>query len=411
MASPVAPKPVTPKPTIPAAPTVDYSKGVMGSQPNKPVATATVTQPGATKSIIQQVQKTTSPVTKTTTSVVANTKPTGADTGADADTGTGTKDTVITPQIDPNLLAQLEALKAENALLKSNKEAATAAQRQSAFDMLRELAQKYDMPATIADRLIDLVANQGYTGTAVTLELQNTPEFKERFAGIEEYKKNFASDIAAGKKAAAPTPSDYIAYEKVYQQVLTRFGLADLANRDTYAQLIGGDVSPNEVTDRVTNVYDRVMNADDALKQQLNQFFPTFGTSDFARALLTGTSPKDMASQLQRKLAAAEISSEAQRVGLTTSVQRAMDLQQMGLSRSQARAGYATIAEQQPVLEKLGQISDINTSDIQSELEQEQFTGLASQRRKKLVELEKSRFLGSSGTSKVSLGSSTAGLI
>jgi hypothetical protein len=400
----VPPKPVTPKVTA----TVDYSQGVMGSQPTKSVATATTTQPGANKALLQQVQKVTP---KTTTSVVT---PVSGKKDVPKDTTIITDpvlDPVVVPGIDPSILARLNALEAENALLKSNKEAATAAQRQSAFDMLRSYAEQYDMPATIADRLIDLVANQGYTGTAVTLELQNTPEFKERFAGIEAYKKNFASEIASGQKAAAPTPSTYIAYEKAYQEVLNRYGLADLANRDTFSKLIGGDVSPNEVTDRVANVYDRVMNADDVLKQQLNQFFPTFGTSDFARALLTGTTPQDMAGQLQRKLAAAEISSEASRAGLTTSAQRAMDLQQMGLSRSQARAGYSTIAEQQPVLQKLGEISDINTSDIQSELEQEQFTGLASQRRKKLTELEKSRFAGSSGTSRVSLGASTAGQI
>jgi len=306
-------------------------------------------------------------------------------------------------------MKQLEALRAENALLKSNQVAATAAQRQSAFDLLRKLATDYDMPTSIADRLIDLVANQGYTGTAVTLELQNTPEFKERFAGIEAYKKAFAGDIAAGRKAAAPTPSDYINFEKRYQDVLTRYGLGELANRDTYAKLIGGDVSVAEMTDRVANVYDRVMNADDVLKQQLTQYFPTFGATDFARTLLTGTTPADMAGQLQRKLAAAEISSEAARAGLTTGVERAQELQAMGISRGVARTGYSRIAEQKTGLEKLSGIYNQDITNIQTELEAEQFQGLASQRRKRLEQQEQGMFAGRSGTSQTSLSQGTAG--
>ncbi len=78
------------------------------------------------------------------------------------------------------------------------------------------------------------------------------------------------------------------------QNVLNRFGLADLANQETYSDLIGGDVSILEVTERITDVYDRVQNADDVLKTQLSTYFPTYGTSDFARALLTGKTPQDM---------------------------------------------------------------------------------------------------------------------
>ena len=346
--------------------------------------------------------------------VGANKQPKGPNTTVVTTQSTGTTGStgsvaVIPPAVDPELMKQLEALRAENALLKSNQVAATAAQRQSAFDLLRKLATDYDMPTSIADRLIDLVANQGYTGTAVTLELQNTPEFKERFAGIEAYKKAFAGDIAAGRKAAAPTPSDYINFEKRYQDVLTRYGLGELANRDTYAKLIGGDVSVAEMTDRVANVYDRVMNADDVLKQQLTQYFPTFGATDFARTLLTGTTPADMAGQLQRKLAAAEISSEAARAGLTTGVERAQELQAMGISRGIARTGYSRIAEQKTGLEKLSGIYNQDISDIQTELEAEQFQGLASQRRKRLEQQEQGMFAGRSGTSQTSLSQGTAG--
>jgi hypothetical protein len=285
------------------------------------------------------------------------------------------------------------------------------AKRQDSYALLKTYAAEYGLPESIADKLIDLVMNQGYTGKALVFEMEKTQEYKDRFAGLDLYKKNFAQEIAAGSKAAPPTAADYLKYEQQYQDVLLRYGLGDLATRGTFAQLIGGDVSVAEMTDRVVNVYDKVNNADDVLKQQLNQFFPTFGTTDFARALLTGTSPQEMASQLTRKLGAAEISSEASRAGLTTGVDRAQQLQAMGVSRGTARTGYSRIAEQQTVLNKLGSIYKEDVTGLQTELEAEQFQGLASQRRKKLEQTERASFAGRSGMSQVSLSQGTAGTL
>jgi hypothetical protein len=307
--------------------------------------------------------------------------------------------------------ARLEA--ARKAALQAQATAAEAARtaenRASVYDFIRSRAEELGIGVAIADRIIDLVVDKGLSLKAIDLEIQTTPEYKARFAGIEKYKQNFASDIAAGKKAAQPTPAEYISYEKQAQNVLNRFGLADLANQETYADLIGGDVSITEVTERITNVYDRIQNADDVLKTQLSTYFPTYGTSDFARALLTGKTPQDMASQLKRRLTTAEIASEATRAGLMTNAERAQQLEQMGVSRNLARTGFSKIAEQQPVLEKLGGIYGEQVS--QEELEAEQFQGLASARRKRLEATERASFTGRSGTSQVSLAQGTAGAI
>lgn len=295
--------------------------------------------------------------------------------------------------------AREEALRAQL----SQQQSMQATQRQSAFDFIRTQAENLGLGVSIADRIIDFVAQKGYTPEAINLAIQDTPEFKSRFAGIQKYKENFASDIAAGKKAVQPTPAEYIAYEKQAQNVLNRFGLADLANQETYAELIGSDVSIVEVTDRITDVYDRIQNADDVLKTQLATYFPKYQTADFARALLTGKTPDDMASQLKKRLTTAEIASEASRAGLAVGEERATQLQAMGVSRTLARTGYAKIAEQQSTLEKLGSIYQQDVAGLQTELEAEQFQGLASQRRKKLTETEQAAFAGRAGTTQVSL--------
>jgi hypothetical protein len=286
-------------------------------------------------------------------------------------------------------------------------------QRQSAFDLAKSFAVQYGLGESIADRIVDLTVNQGYTETALTLALQQSPEYKERFSGLEKYKQNFASDIAAGRKAQPLTPSQYIKAEQEYQEVLSRYGLKDLASQGTFSELIGGDVSAIELKDRVENVYDKIRNADSVLKEQLATYFPTLTEADFAKSLLTGKNPEDMATSLKRRVSQAEISSEAARAGLGgLTVGRAAELEQMGLTRTIARAGYSRIAEQQTVLNKLGSIYQQDVTGLQTELEAEQFQGLASQRRKKLEQTEQATFAGRSGVSQVSLSQQgTAGTL
>jgi hypothetical protein len=304
------------------------------------------------------------------------------------------------PTTDPGAAMAAEARRQ----FEIQQQAQTQQKRQSAFDIAKAFAVQYGLGESIADRIVDLTVNQGYTETAVTLALQQSPEYKARFSGLEKYKQNFATDIASGRKAQPLTPAQYIKAEQEYQEILNRYGVGDLASQETFADLIGGDVSALELKDRVENVYDRIRNADSVLKEQLATYFPTLTEADFAKSLLTGKNPEDMATSLKRRVSQAEISSEAARAGLGgLTVGRAAELEQMGITRTLARAGYSRIAEQQSVLEKLGGIYQQDVTGIQTELEAEQFQGLASQRRKKLEQTEQATFAGRSGTSQVSL--------
>jgi hypothetical protein len=288
-----------------------------------------------------------------------------------------------------------------------------ATKRQSAFDLAKSFAVEYGLGESIADRIVDLTVNQGYSETALTLALRQSPEYKTRFSGIEKYNKNFAADIAGGRKAQPLTPAQYIKAEQEYQEILTRYGIGDLASQETFSELIGGDVSAIELKDRVENVYDKIRNADSVLKEELKTYFPTLTEADFAKSLLTGKSPEDMASSLKRRVSQAEISSEAARAGVGgLTIGRASELEQMGITRTLARVGYSKIAAQQATLEKLGGIYNQDVTGLQTELEAEQFQGLASQRRKKLEETEQATFAGRSGVSQVSLSQQgTAGTL
>lgn len=235
---------------------------------------------------------------------------------------------------------------------------------------------------------------------AIMINIREQQFYKARFKGNEGLR-------AAGM--AELDPADYLRAERQYADILNAANLNTLAQRDTFASLIGGQVSAVELEDRVTNVYQRIKNADTALKDEmarLNQL-GNITSADFAAALLTG---KEGAASLRRKIAQAEVSTEFTQRGLTSAM-GIEELANLGVTREQARQGaeYARMGTQR--LTTLGSIYGVQSAEIQRELEQEAFKGLESQRRKQLTAQERAAFAGSAGTGMPSLGSSAAGAI
>lgn len=252
--------------------------------------------------------------------------------------------------------------------------------------------------------LIDDYIKQDYDADTISVLLPQTKPYQERFKG------NIAR-AAAGLSQLSP--AEYIQAEEQYNEVLKRFNLGSLSGRDTFANLISGQVSAAELTDRVVNVYDRIRNADPALKAELNRVRELsagqLSETDFAKALLTGDTG---ANELKRKISIAEIGAEARTRGLETT--RAQQLEQLGVTREQARAGFEQIGLTQPRLTQLSEMYTGTTPDasgLQEELEREQFQGMQSQRRRRLAEQEQTAFMGQSGVGGVSLGRRRAGSI
>jgi hypothetical protein len=255
------------------------------------------------------------------------------------------------------------------------------------------------------EKIIDGYLVEEYDEDTISVLLPQTEPFKQRFKGNE-------ARIAAGLDALKP--SDYLLAENQYNEILKRFNLGDLATRDTFATLVGGQVSAAELTDRVVNVYDRIRNADPALRAEIDRVEALsrgqLSDADFARALLTGS---EGANELKRKISVAEITAEARQRGL--GVSRAEQLQQVGVTREQAREGFERIALTQPTLEKLSDIyrRDLapettdaraaRTTELQTELESEQFLGMQSERRRRLTEQEQTAFMGQSGTQRLGI--------
>jgi hypothetical protein len=304
-----------------------------------------------------------------------------------------------TPTPTPTPEPQGESEEARRRRERAEEQAALESERkQSARLLAIQFANQYGIGEEIANEINSLI-EQGYRGEALTLALRQTNSFKQRFQGNELLRQKFPD-------AVPYSPAEYIQLERSFEETFNRYNLRPLATRANFAQLIGGRVSPAEAEDRVVNVYDRIVNADTALKQELKNFFPTATDSDFAYALLTG---EEGAASLKRKFRTAEIATEAGVRGLSPALLE--DLTAQGITREQAAVGFESVKRVLPRAQQLGSIYSEDISDIQKELEQEQFLGMESQRRKRLKEKEEATFQARTGMGRQSFARETRGLL
>lgn len=248
-----------------------------------------------------------------------------------------------------------------------------------------------------ANAFIQSQIDEDVPSDAVMLNMRSQKFYQQRFAANETLRK---------KGLAEMDPGEYLAAERAYSQTLKSAGLSGISTRSNFAKLIGGEVSNLELADRITNVYDRINNADTELSKQLGGLFNLgLSKSDLAEALLTGD---EGAASLKRKVSLAEIRSEFAPRGIQSALGE-QELLNLGVTREQARTGaeYAKQGTQQ--LGRLSEIYKMDSTDLQKELEMEAFKGTESQRRKQLLAREKAAFSGSSGVGQPSLGRSSSG--
>lgn len=283
------------------------------------------------------------------------------------------------------------------------------ANRRSAYAILDDAFKGYGLETL--SPVIRSLMEQGVSTDEAALELRKTDAYKKRFIGNE-------GRITKG--LAVYSPAEYLQAEQTYRDVLAQNGLEALAGTETYSKLISGAVSPVEVQDRIVNVFNKIDNADSALKEQLGTYFSTYGVGDpalqrtqIASALLMGASS---AQELERSLQKSQLRAAATTAGLgvlgepeVTDLQKQLEAAKTYDVYGTAKKAFGELATVQPTTTKLSQIYNEDTAGLQQELQQEAFFGLASQRRKKLEQREQAAFSGQAGTSTVSLAQQASG--
>jgi|SRR6187549_283382 len=281
---------------------------------------------------------------------------------------------------------KIEAADPFGALVGDDRDAAMA---------LTELFKQYGLE-TLAPQIIKMIQS-GFSSDTIAIQLQETKEYKKRFAANERR-------IKAGLPALAP--NEYLATERSYRQIMSQAGLpiGFYDQTSDFENFLAMDVSPTEVKSRVDTVTDAINKAPKATKDYFKQWY---GEGDMIAFALD---PKRAQPLIDQRIKAAEAAAIAQQGGGYLDQANAETIGASGASFGDISTGVGFIANEQKTTDKLSSIyggEDVTTND----LVQEVFTGGNGAKRKKLASQERATFSGGSGQTKSSLSKSTIGSI
>lgn len=269
-------------------------------------------------------------------------------------------------------------------------------QERDAYAALTTLFNSYGL-GSLAPKILSYLQN-GYGSDTITVLLQQTDEYKKRFAGNQQR-------IANGLQVL--TPAEYLSTEASYKQLLRQNGLSDhFDNENNFAEWIGKDVSPTELSDRVNMAVQATTQAPPQVTQYFNQL--GIGTGDLAAYFLNDQNPTPA---LQLKLNQAQIGGAALQNNLQISAADALTYAQRGVSYQQAQSAYQRIADILPTANQLSQIYKTQVPVNQQTLEQQYLgqSGSAQLATERLGQQETAAFSGQSGVQKSSFQQQSAG--
>lgn len=247
---------------------------------------------------------------------------------------------------------------------------------------------------SLAGKIFDFV-KQGYGADTIGLLLQDTPEYKERFAANE-----------TRKKAGLPVlnPAEYLSAEGAYRQILDSAGMPKgfYDNPADFRSWIAGDVSPTEIKSRVDMATEAVDKTDPNYRAALYQMYGIQG-QDLAAYFLDRKLAEPI---LKKQAAASAIGAAALRRGFGLN---SLDLEgyaSLGITGADAEQAYGQIAGGFESM--LGIAGRFGSTWTQKDAEQEVFTPGASgslagenaaEKGKRLKSAERAMFSGSRGSS------------
>lgn len=203
---------------------------------------------------------------------------------------------------------------------------------ESASDLINQILASWGL-SSLAKYALSYI-QKGYSSDEIQLKLQQTDEYKTRFAGNELRKQAGLSTLS---------PAEYIALEGQYRQVLSQFGLPAgfYDDHSDFNKWIGGDVSPVEIQARAQVAKQQFIDAPAEFKQFWTNYGLTAGQGIAAILDPTHGSLAD----LQRQANAVSVGGTALQQGINVTGGRALQLADSGVTLDQARQAYQRIAE------------------------------------------------------------------
>jgi len=247
---------------------------------------------------------------------------------------------------------------------------------------------------SLAGKIYEYV-KQGYGADTIALLLQDTKEYKERFAGNEQRRK-------AG--LAVLNPQEYLAAEASYRQILEAAGMPKgfYDKPSDFTSWIGGDVSPQEIKSRVDMAAERLGQTDPTARNALKQMYGV-SEGDIVAYFLDRRRAEPI---LKKQMSASAIGAAALRRGFSLNRLDLESYADLGITGQDAEAAYARIADSFEAMSGLANV--YGTSWSQREAEQEVFTPGAAkavgsenafEKSRRLKSQERAAFAGRGGAS------------
>ena len=262
-------------------------------------------------------------------------------------------------------------------------------ENRDAFAAVSVLFKSYGLES-LAGQIYDFVKN-GYSADTISILLQDTKEYKERFAGNELRKKAGLPVLSAG---------EYLATEASYRQIMESAGLPSgfYDQHSDFNSWIGKNVSPSEIQTRVDLATQATVLANQNYKRALNQM----GIADSELTAYFLDQNKALP-YIQKAAATAAIGAQALQNNLAFDQAYAESLATSGITGEQAAQGYSQIAQEAGTMNTLASI--YGTSYTQREAEEATFRGAAgpTNKRKSLASQERANFSGAAGGARAGL--------
>ena len=133
-----------------------------------------------------------------------------------------------------------------------------------ALTIIKDTLTSYGLEGLAADAYRFLM--DGASTDSVMIQLKETEQFQERFKGLE---------LRRQQGLPAISPAEYIRLERDYRQTMSAAGLPEgfYDSPDDFAEFIGNDISPAEMTQRVAMASTAVANVNPELKNQLQEMY------------------------------------------------------------------------------------------------------------------------------------------
>lgn len=204
--------------------------------------------------------------------------------------------------------------------------------------------------------------NRMQTGTDTPEELriaiESTDVFRERFGVIVEQRRR----AAAGEPVTVMSPQDVLDYERTVKQTMSAAGLPGwfYDQPEDFSKLILADMSPAEVSARISEGYDYVQSAPPEVRAAFNEFYGV-GQGDAALAAWA-LDPDRVVRDINKATRTAYASGMAKRFDVSISRAAAEKIADLPRTEAGIVEGLTQVASQANVFnEGIGEATDLTT--------------------------------------------------